>query len=97
MSLDKCYANTFQGVAASVAELVEEKKAAYGNSFGKSGEIMKVLYPDGIPVDKYQDALTVVRVIDKLFRIATKKDTLGESPWRDIMGYSLLAVVRDES
>jgi hypothetical protein len=31
-------------------------------------------------------------VIDKLKRIATDRDALGENPWKDIMGYSLLAV-----
>ena len=30
-------------------------------------------------------------------RIATDKTALGESPYRDILGYALLAVERDES
>jgi len=77
-----------------IGELVTQKQAAYGDSFGKSGEIMKILYPIGIPPEKMTDALCVVRVIDKLFRIATDKDALGESPWRDIAGYALLAVER---
>ena len=82
--------------AESIVSLVEEKQAAYGDSFGKSGKVMRLLYPDGIPFEKLDDALVVVRVIDKLFRIATDRDALGESPWRDINGYSLLAVVRAE-
>jgi len=40
--------------------------------------------------------LAMIRVIDKLFRIATKKDAFGESPWRDICGYSILGVANDE-
>ncbi len=79
-----------------IAKLVNEKQAAYGDSFGKSGQIVRILYPEGIPPEKIDDALTVVRVIDKLFRIATQKDAFGESPWRDIMGYALLAVARDK-
>lgn len=81
--------------ALKIAKLVNEKQAAYGDSFGKSGQIIRILYPDGIPPEKIDDALTVVRVIDKLFRIATQKDAFGESPWHDIMGYALLAVARD--
>ena len=86
----------YQKIAAEVAELVERKQAAYGDAFGRSGAIMVVLYPDGIPREKLDDALTVVRVIDKLFRIATDRDALGENPWRDVVGYGLLAVARRE-
>lgn len=82
--------------ADRIAKLVIEKQEAYGDSFGKSGQIVNILYPDGIPVEKLDDALTLIRILDKMFRIATDKDALGESPFRDIMGYALLAVVRDE-
>lgn len=81
--------------AIDIANLVEEKQLAYGDSFGKAGKIMEILYPDGIFFDNMDDALTVVRILDKLFRIATKKKAFGESPWKDIMGYALLATVRD--
>lgn len=84
----------FTDAAKEVASLVVEKQKAYGDSFGKSGQVMTLLYPAGIPVEKMDDALTVVRVVDKLFRIATKKDAFGENPWKDIMGYALLSVVK---
>jgi hypothetical protein len=54
------------------------------------------LYPYGIKPEQYVDALGILRVIDKLFRIATKKDAFDESPWRDIAGYGILGAVRDE-
>lgn len=81
--------------ASKIGNLVSKKQAAYGDSFGKSGAILRVLYPTGIPVEKFDDALTVVRVIDKLFRIATDSKAFGENPWQDIAGYALLSVVRD--
>lgn len=87
---------TYENLGRDIGKLVATKQEAYGDSFGKSGEVMRILYPDGITADKLDDALTVVRVLDKLFRIATDKDALGESPWRDIAGYSLLAVARSE-
>lgn len=80
----------YERIGAEVGRLVAEKQAAYGDSFGKAGEILRVLYPAGISPDSYGDALAIVRVIDKLFRIATDKDAFGESPWRDIAGYGLL-------
>ena len=88
---------SYEEIGASVGRLVEEKQAAYGDSFGKSGAVMAILYPNGIDAAAMTDALTVVRVLDKLFRIATDRDALGESPWRDIAGYSLLAAKRAET
>ena len=82
--------------ARDIAFLVMGKQKAYGDSFGKSGNILKELYPAGIMPHQYGDALTVVRIIDKLFSIATKKNAYGESPWKDIMGYALLAATKDK-
>ena len=81
-------------IAEAIAATVAEKNSAYGDSFARSGEVMAVLYPSGIAPGQMADALAVVRVVDKLFRIATDKDALGESPWRDIAGYALLACER---
>lgn len=87
----------FEQLGAEIGRLVESKQQAYGDSFGKSGKVLALLYPDGIPLAKLDDALTVVRVVDKLFRVATDRDSLGESPWRDVAGYALLAAQRTEA
>jgi hypothetical protein len=84
----------FRELGRTIGELVATKNQAYGDSFARSGEIMRVLYPDGIRPDQYEDALGVVRVIDKLFRIATDRDALGESPWFDVAGYGVLGAAR---
>ena len=86
----------YEKIGAGIGKLVETKQAAYGDSFGKSGGVMRILYPNGIAPEAMDDALTVVRVVDKLFRIATSRDALNESPWRDIAGYSILATERVE-
>ena len=83
--------------ANDIGQLVAEKNKAYGDSFGEASKILEVLYPEGIPVKGYRDALALIRVIDKLFRLANKKDAFGESPWKDICGYALLGVVNDEA
>ncbi len=77
-----------------IGELVEQKQAAYGDSFGKAGNILRELYPDGIRPEQYDDALCIVRIIDKLFRVATDRDAFGESPYRDIAGYGILGAFR---
>ena len=88
---------TYTEEALNLAELVIKKQMAYGDSFGRSQEIMQVLYPNGIRADQYLDALAVIRVIDKLFRIANQKTAFGEDPWRDIAGYGLLSVVNTKN
>lgn len=86
----------YENLARDIGKLVAEKNEAYGDSFGEASKILEVLYPDGIPTSSYRDALALIRVIDKLFRLANKKDAFGESPWRDICGYALLGVANDE-
>lgn len=76
----------------SLGALITKKQKAYGNSFEKSGEVLKILFPNGMAPEQYQDVLTIARVIDKLFRIANQKDAFSENPWQDIAGYALLSV-----
>lgn len=80
----------FCATAREVGELVTAKDAAYGSSFAKSGEFLKLLYPSSIQPEQYGDALLLVRIFDKQMRIATDKDALGENPYRDIAGYGIL-------
>jgi hypothetical protein len=82
----------FAELGAAIGRLVNEKNKAYGNSFAKCGEFLRLLYPDGVKTEQYTDMLAIVRCWDKLMRIATHKDALGEDPWRDLVGYGLLSV-----
>lgn len=86
----------FNDISKEIGELVTEKNAAYGDSFAKCGEFLKLLYPNGITPDQYMDALALVRIFDKQMRIATAKDALGESPYRDIAGYGILGAAMQE-
>jgi len=87
----------YEEIGTQIGKLVQEKNEAYGDSFGQACRILEVLYPSGIKPDQYRDALAITRVIDKLFRLANKKDAFGESPWRDICGYAILGVANDEN
>ena len=86
----------YKELAEQIGNLVEEKNAAYGNSFEQAGEFLRLLYPNGIPPEAYGDMLCVVRIFDKLKRIATNKDAFGESPYGDIIGYGLLGLHKDK-
>lgn len=88
--------NKYSQIAEEISNLLEEKQLSYGDSFGNAHHIFEVLYPNGIAVEQYSDMLTLTRIIDKIFRIANKKNAFGESPYRDLVGYGLLAVERDE-
>lgn len=87
---------SLEEIAVSLARLVEDKQAQYGDAFGKSEEILKVLYPNGVKVEEYRNLLTLTRIVDKLFRIATNNGNDKEDPWRDICGYSLLSLRNDK-
>ena len=84
----------FEALGAELGKLVNEKQASYGDSFGRSGAVLRILYPAGVKPEQYGDLLAVARVLDKLFRVATDRDAFGEDPWQDICGYSLLAVAK---
>lgn len=87
----------YASIGLEVGQLVETKQESYGDSFGRAGRVMRILYPDGIKPEQMDDALAVTRILDKLFRIANRKDAFGESPYRDIAGYGLLGAVRHEA
>lgn len=88
---------SYQEIGERIGALVDEKNRAYGNSFNQAGQILAILYPNGIQPEQYADMLCMVRILDKMFRIATDRDALGESPYGDIAGYGLLGLERVEA
>jgi hypothetical protein len=87
----------FEKIAHEVALIVTEKNAAYGSSFSKCDTFLQLLYPNGVQPSQYQDMLTIVRIFDKLMRIANRKDAFGESPYSDILGYALLMLASERA
>lgn len=88
---------SFKDIGTKIGALVDEKNSAYGNSFAVSGEFLKLLYPSGIQPENFTDALLLVRMFDKMMRIANKKDAFGESPYGDLAGYSILGISKDSA
>lgn len=86
---------SFTELAAGIGELVEHKNKAYGSAFDRAGDFLRVLYPEGIKPDQYKDMLCIVRVFDKLMRIATSYEGTEEKKvdaYSDLMGYGLLGL-----
>lgn len=86
----------YQELGAKIGQLCAEKQAAYGDSYTRSGDVLKILYPNGVQPDQYVELLAIARVLDKLFRIVTDPNYGDESPWKDIAGYALLGAARRE-
>lgn len=80
----------YADIGYAIGCLVDKKQAQYGDSFGRSGLVLRILYPDGIRPDQYDGLLAVTRIVDKLFRIATGHPGDAENPFEDIAGYGIL-------
>jgi len=92
------YTDFYQRLGCDVGRLVDQKQLAYGDSFGRVHRILEVLWPDGVSKASYRNLLCVVRILDKLFRVASHNgaDPMGESPGRDIAGYGILMAAMHE-
>jgi hypothetical protein len=86
----------YQEIGSSLGALVDKKNEAYGNSFLEVEQFMCLLYPDGITPEQYTDVLCLVRIFDKMKRIATAKGAFEESPYLDLAGYGLLGAYKDQ-
>jgi hypothetical protein len=79
----------YENIGKAIGNLVDEKNAQYGDAFNKSDEFLKLLYPNGISVEQYSDMLAVVRIFDKLMRVANGNQG-NENAFQDIAGYGIL-------
>jgi len=80
--------NPYKLTTDGIADLLETKNSQYGNSVKKAPECLRILYPHGITSEQMEDALFVLRILDKLSRIAAGAD--AEDPYVDIAGYAVL-------
>lgn len=80
-------------VSEEVFTTVIKKNVSYGNSTAKAAKLMKELYSPHICSFQYPDVHFVVRILDKLSRIASgniEKEQTYDA-WVDIAGYAMLA------
>lgn len=82
----------FKAIGAEIGAKTADKNRKYGDSAGKTGAMFRVIFPDGIPVSAYDDVLLLVRILDKVVRVATGAPDDEESPYSDLAGYGLIGV-----
>lgn len=87
------YQSEIKDVAKHIGEITAEKNEKYGNSVGVTERILSILYPLGIKPNQYQNAFLIIRILDKINRIATDINAFGENPYLDIAGYGLMGEV----
>ena len=76
--------------------LVAKKNSDYGSAFEQVTQILKILYPNGIPVHQYENASLLIRMFDKVGRIANENvQFYNEDSWKDLVGYSLIKLVKN--
>ena len=87
----------YVGARGTTHTIIKNRK--YGDAVRKTTEILKILYPEGIRPDQYSDLLLLVRVQDKMVRIASytpeRREQDDESPWGDVRGYGNLGEEKD--
>jgi hypothetical protein len=81
---------TFAELGTEIGELVERKAEAYGESFARCGDYLRILFPDGIRPEQYSLAMLLARDFDKSMRAVNDADAFGESPFIDKAGYAIL-------
>lgn len=85
---------TFEEKGRQIGALVDIKNQQYGDSTNKTGQILAILYPDGVKPEQYHDMMLITRILDKLNRIANGNQG-GENAFQDLAGYGLLGLKED--
>lgn len=78
--------------------MIARKNASYGDSVGKSAQMLAVVCPNGIPSKIFHRAHLLIRIMDKVCRLFSPTITTNEAidAWKDIAGYSRLAIGLEE-
>lgn len=89
--LSKRSESEFERVAREIGQLLNKKNKDYGNAFVDIVDFMKLMFPNGIPENKYIHALALTRIFDKMKRIVNVSNEGDiENPYSDIAGYGIL-------
>ena len=77
-------------ILGEVASIVEEKDKAYGGAVDEVGKFLKILFPNGILPEQFDDLTFILRIFDKLKRMARDPNSLNEDTCQDLIGYASL-------
>lgn len=88
---------TVERVRSKVLEALEtfiQKKKEYGNTDEIVVSAMKALYPAGVPLERYYEAIFTLKILEKLSRLSStslSEERLRDA-YKDVVGYGLLGV-----
>jgi len=80
----------FLGLGEEIGRMLADKNRKYGDSYARMAHVLPMFYPDGVPGDHLLDAIFILRIIDKLMRIASAQGDDEEDPVKDVAGYAIL-------
>jgi hypothetical protein len=87
-------AKRLRHVGVEVTKNTIEKNKKYGDAVRTVCALLHLLYPDGIQPWQYANSLLLIRLLDKVVRIASytpeRLNADDETPWVDVAGYGLL-------
>lgn len=81
----------FSEIARQIGEIVSSKNKQYGDAINSTSVFLKELYPNGIKPEQYGDLGLIIRIHDKLKRIANGNNG-NEDAYSDLAGYGILGV-----
>jgi len=84
--------DNFENVAKQIVETVKVSNKETGNCFTETTKVIKLLFPNGIPSGKEQEAAALLRIIDKMFKIVNNPGSNTLKDWQGLSAYALNAV-----
>lgn len=79
----------YKEVGSSIGHIVDQKNKQYGNAINDTEDFLRLLYPCGIAPSDYKNIGILVRIFDKIKRIANGNKG-DENAYMDIAGYAIL-------
>jgi hypothetical protein len=80
---------TYKDIGTRIGQLVDDKNAQYGDSINSTAEFLRLLFPNGITPDHFAHVGIMVRIWDKVKRVAAGNKG-NENAYEDIAGYGIL-------
>lgn len=80
----------YEQLGAAAGRMVDAEQGALRDSFSGTGNLLRALYPLGIPTHQMDDIGLVMRILATLYRMANTARPLESDPYLDITGYALL-------
>lgn len=81
----------FEEIGRSRGKLLDSKQKQYGSeAIPAVEEMMKILFPQGIPSEKIGESILISRILEKLCRITFGDGSGDEDAFADIQGYGMI-------